>query len=593
MLYFIAVWTLLLIISGIIGLGLLNGLRADRFNQMGDRLIIAEWLGVVTLTIALFTTSLFLPLSPLVGAIVAFILCLCVLAFRANRTELANILRLGNSRKLLAVSHAEVGFLASTQPTQGDPRKLLAGLLAVMIAVAAWMTQEVTWIDTGLYHYGNIQWFAQYGSVSGIALIFANYGFTSSWFALAAPFNPEWLDARATAMTNGFALLLVVCQFLLHSNRILQQEGTISDWFMVIFLLMIPPIARLDGVNTIIISPSPDMPVLLLVSVIAWCFLTICNSKAINVEYSKTSVLNIQLIPLFLAIGAVTMKLTAIPLLFVASLFYSYRKGFKLDRFVVASAIAILLLIPVFAYNVKASGCPLYPSSVLCFDLPWSLPLTVAQETAEATHGWNSWFGEPPAGMPRWLWASWRWLNTTTTRFMAFMLVVNVFCLVYLFRRRVTESDAGKYWVIAISITGIAFFLKTAPFFRFSLSYLILLPALSVALACHDWVSAKLRWNRYPDLIQRFKVRWAIAVALPTLLVAVTLHGNSLSRLVLPPPLRRVPVVQRQATNFLYWSPEQPDELCWSTPIPCTTLVNPDVFLKDPERGISVGFVRQ
>jgi hypothetical protein len=570
MLYFLAIWTLLLLISGIVGFGLLHGLGAHRFDRPGDRVIMAEWSGVVALAIALLTTSLFLPLSPLVGAIVVLILCVVVLAVRSHRTALVAIVRSVNSPKRLAV------------------------LVGLMIAVAAWMTQEVTWSDTGLYHYSNIQWFAGYGSVPGIALLFPNYGFTSSWFALAAPFNAEILDARGTATTNGFVLLLVVCQLVIHLRRLLHREGMVSDWFMVIFLLMIPPIAWMDGVNTILISPSPDIPLLLLVGVIAWCFLTRVNHQAIPLTRLQNPGFEMHLIPLILATGALTIKLTAVPLWLVTSLFYSYARGFKFYRWVVASGIAILLMTPVFAHSIIASGCPLYPSSLLCLDLPWSLSPEAVQETAKSTHEWMSWVSTPPPEIPRWLWAFWRWFHkSTTTRFMAFLLVVNSGCLVYLCKRKTIEAEQGKNWVMVLAVTGIVFFLATAPFFRFSLSYLILLPALSVTLAWGDLISSRSHLSSYLNSVQKFKFKWAIAGALPALLVAVTLHGSSPSRLVLPPPLKHVPVIQKQARNFLYWSPKQPDELCWATKIPCTTLLHGDVILRDPERGFRSGFVRQ
>lgn len=74
------------------------------------------------------------------------------------------------------------------------------------VVIANLTTQRVTWYDVGLYHFGSIRWLAEHGAVPGLALINSKFGFTSSWFALAAPFNPEIFGSRVSAVTKAHGI---------------------------------------------------------------------------------------------------------------------------------------------------------------------------------------------------------------------------------------------------------------------------------------------------------------------------------------------------------------------------------------------------
>ena len=50
------------------------------------------------------------------------------------------------------------------------------------------MTQEITWVDTKLYHLGAIRWLSDYGIVPGIALIQL----------------PIWMDIFLVCLNNPF-----------------------------------------------------------------------------------------------------------------------------------------------------------------------------------------------------------------------------------------------------------------------------------------------------------------------------------------------------------------------------------------------------
>jgi len=122
----------------LIGTALINVLQADNFERVGDRTIAAVWLGVVILAISLLAMSLVLPLSPPVGALISISLSALSLLSQRTRNEIAAL------RSRLS------------------PNTIL-GFFSLELGVAAITTQQVTWIDTGLYHYGVIQWLSRLG----------------------------------------------------------------------------------------------------------------------------------------------------------------------------------------------------------------------------------------------------------------------------------------------------------------------------------------------------------------------------------------------------------------------------------------------
>ncbi|HEY9614847.1 LIC_10190 family membrane protein, partial [Allocoleopsis sp.] len=195
MLVLMIAWAGLMLACWLIGTAILNGVKGDCFERIGDRLIIAVWLGVVILSVSLLAVSLVLPLSPLVGALVAITMAAIALSLQCTRAEI---------RTLRSVLSA----------------KWIFGFITLEAIVAASASQKITFFDTGLYHFQVIRWLSRFGAVPGLALIHNRFGFTSSWFALAAPFNAGIFEARTAALTSGFAFLLASLHFLICLTRI-------------------------------------------------------------------------------------------------------------------------------------------------------------------------------------------------------------------------------------------------------------------------------------------------------------------------------------------------------------------------------------
>lgn len=139
-------------ICTVIGGGVLDLIQRSAIRRLGDRWMIAIWLGILALALCLLSASFFLPLTPWVG--ITLMALLVGLAWRRP-----------GARQLLGAVRAR----ATGRKT------LLVFLLMLVISVPT--TQPVIWYDTGLYHFGVIRWLANYGTVPGLSLLVSQFGF--------------------------------------------------------------------------------------------------------------------------------------------------------------------------------------------------------------------------------------------------------------------------------------------------------------------------------------------------------------------------------------------------------------------------------
>ncbi|HEY9815379.1 MAG TPA: hypothetical protein V6D20_06210 [Candidatus Obscuribacterales bacterium] len=579
MLYFLVMWVLLLLLCVPIGLGLAHraGVHlslvpddAHPANRLmcpfQPEAVLITWLGVLGIAIALFSMSLWLPLSPLVGLAVGG--GLAAIAFKQS-----------------SVRHD----LQTLRQAIGWKQGLGMGVLALLAAAAA--VQPVTWIDTGLYHYGTLRWLADYGTVVGVALIHDRFGFASSWFALAAPFNPMVLDGRGTAIANGFLLWLLLLQGWAVLTRIVSSKATIPDWFGASSLgLLIALFFGSTLMMEIVVSPSPDIPIILLAILLA-SFLLISD------EQNPMTADGLAFIILGLGAAAVTVKLSGLPLLAIGGLFFVGRYYQKPRSLLVGLGLVAMILLPITLFGWLTSGCPLYPSSVMCLDLPWSLPQDAGEEARAQIHGWQLWFGSPPEGTPwlPWVFREWISLGITNKLLLGLGLLSTVATVLLLHRWWRSPYRAvirGPIWVSALGLLGSAFTLILSPLIRFGLGYLILIPAMAIAWLGHAWIEP--RWQRLPRPELQLGGPWPwISVGLVGAIVAVTtVHGYP--HLLLPPPLPPARVTTAQMQDISYVHPiDVGVDLCWDAPNPCALgPLEEEVRLRQPDRGLAGGFER-
>lgn len=599
MLFFIAAWSLLIIVCLPTGYFILNLSHSDSLDRIGDRFIISLWLGVVAIGILMLIASFFSPLTPLTAAIVVSgVVVISILSARV-RAELAK-------------------GLSSISPLH------ICIYFAVLFVVAAFMVQPVDSTDAAMYHIQTVKWLSRFGSVPGVALIYGRLGFTSSWFALAAPFHVEDFDARSTAIMGGLGM----CWMLLHgailASRFITFNVDYEDWFITVAYLICLPYTL--GLNSAV-SSSPDLPVMYLVIIVAWVILILAKRE--TRRYLGSSA-NARLIPLILSAGAVAIKLNAAPLLIVSLIFYLFGEGAFFQKVKIVFLIGILMVVPILISGLITSGCALYPAPFLCFDLPWSVGTELAGKMNTTNQNYERWMQYTPPENINWV-IPWANRNLDSGLLIISLLLTTISAFI----AKEFKLVAGRFWVLAIGITGVIFVLCTVPTRRFLLGYLTISPSLIapiyprvvlpltviVPLALEsDWQTRRIRFILLlislfvyiyilfarKGLFVRFAPAGFIVLAtllsLKVLLAAAGLNmlrnGRSMSYWLTPPAVKKTELeiwIDRQVNDFKYIQTMRPypDGRCWAAELPCTPwLLHENIRLRDPKKGLGAGVVR-
>lgn len=619
MILFIGLWFIIIAVCTVVGVRILQAIRARAFDRIGDRFSVSVWLGVSAVSVLLLAVSLVFPLSPLNGAMTAGFLVLLSIIDRNTRNEIKS-------------------FGAVLSP------RLLIGALALSLGVAAYTTQSVTWYDTGLYHFGAMKWLSDFGAVPGLALTHLRFGFASSWFALGAPFSTELLEGRTTALLGGLALSLTVFHFLLCASRCLTNRARLADWFLASASTLFIPVIVYWGAC---ISPSPDVPVLSLTVVVAWTIIIILDAP--RPEKRNGFFLGASIIPFILSVAATTMKLSALTLIIISTLFYLSQHRFNLRSLLSLSVVGLILIAPLLGYQIVTSGCPLFPMPLMCLDLPWAVRAEEARRLTDVITMWARWDGPTPpdANAFNWLWRRWitggttsksilamffssvvaavgfiiirigrkrrigLWLAVLGIAGLAFLMMTRannllIVCILLLALITYRQQFVGKSWLMAAGLLGAAMMLYGAPSIRFGFGYIAVLWA-CFAVTQRDAVRRAL----HPVSLSLQK-RNLSAVVIPALLVAAGL-GIGVCRVALAiraprrspvaytegdgfpltvPPRMSAAIVERKRINdFDFYKPVETDQ-CWATPLPCVPMTGPleDVTLREPARGIAGGF---
>jgi len=583
MLYFLLAWAFLAMLTLPLGtrllahLGLLPPFSLPPSPEavlLSWETLLALWLGLVTLAISLLAVSLVFPLSPLVGLLVGGGLAGWAASHPGTRQRLLGVggeLRGGNG----------------------------LGVGAIALLAAGFTTGPVTWGDTGLYHFGSIRWLADYGTVIGVGLFHDRFGFASSWFALAAPLNPAMLGSQVTAVTNGFVLGLLLFHLWIGLVALGLGKTSLSSRFSCsVLILLLGLLVGSNLLSELFVSPSPDIPILVLAILGGMLILQLGE------ETQPTRLEGLRIALLIVGAGAVTVKLSGIPLLAIAALIYlvhHYRNGWALLRGV---GLVGMLLAPAMGYGWLTSGCAFYPTPVLCLDVPWRIPQEAASSALAQIQGWFLWFGTPPEGVPWVPWVAGQWFQASLmNRVMAVLggltLMGALWLLRYWLRVPPTRFTQAQIWLIGLALSGSVFTFATAPQIRFGLGYLLLIPALLLA-----WLASALglwwqrRQGRKPwveGIFGKGQPRlkpWLAGGAIALLVAIALIQGDG--HWVVPPPLPQSRVMAAQSQDVSYVHPvEYGSELCWDAPNPCA--LGPlawEIRLRNPERGLAGGVVR-
>jgi hypothetical protein len=590
----LSLFVLLALICGcglIIGHALLTRLDPWAcFDRKGDRALISIWIGVLVLANFLLIISLFVSLSfPVTIPATLLLLGLSIWPLQSRI-----------SLRQLVCTPAAGAFL---------------GIAGLALGIAAYCSQVIVWYDSGLYHLQVIKWLSEFGVVPGLGLIHSRFGFVSSWFTLPALFNQGVLQGRVASLPGALCLLLLLVQGLDAFLRIIRQNGRIPDFFMAAASFLMVPVILIWALPN---SPSPDFPVIVLGVVVAWVMLGISSHQGSHDRADR--ILHVTLAPLILATGAVSIKLSALPLMVVAGFFFIFSGRISLKKIFAAIILVTFSLAPVAAAGIMTTGCAFYPVSFLCVDLPWSLGAAMAESESRIIREWAMGGGMlPPENAAFWEWiVPWFQAEKVCTAF----IFLTILAIIILVSSRTRTTLWQSRYIMAIGISGSAFMFFGAPTWRFGLGYLVVLPALAVANHANSrtvlrekpkekqWVGSFGLIGITAAVIIAFHVHVMprpsyrlLDEALAAKLVAS--DDNPHFNWLLPPRIWSIAyeadevtgrimaleniIVVDNTSNIVYYRPERSDT-CWDNPLPCAPTKLEKISLRHQDRGIAGGF---
>lgn len=564
MLLLLTIWLVALPLIGAVGALVVTRFRSYRALPLSERLLLSAWIGIFVLSNALLALSLLAPLSPLAGG--GTLVALAGLALCSDRVR----------------EEASIALRTVTLRTS-------IGILALSMGCAVLGSKGVTWYDSGLYHYGVIRWLAEYGAVPGVALLHSRFGVASSWLALLAPLDSGWFAARSTTAAGGVAVFLVVALLVLAITRWANGRAAASDRFAATASLFLLPLILWMGA-----SPTPDLAVIAVSILTAWSILRV---EEVYDGRPPAAPVDIHLIPFLLALGAVSIKLSAAALLLVSGPYAVHRSSWKMRSSAVAVLAGIVVLVPAALYGWTTSGCAFYPVSALCTEAPWSVGAGTAKAETAIIGTWARWDGFAPkgAGPGDWIlpWLQRHPLVTT-------LLALATAAALDLVHRRASYAARGLPWVLTLGVTGLVFVALSAPAPRFLLASAAVLPALWLAVRKEVGPGPAQGWPGTRGTITFAAASGGAAFLLVVATLVLTVGSRSLrgrasaSQLLWPPEMHTPPeLIARHGRDFRYWSPGQGDDRCWAAPLPCTPYpVRPSVRLRDPHQGFGAGFIR-
>jgi hypothetical protein len=456
-------------------------------------------------------------------------------------------------------------------------KSLPFSLCAIYSCVALFVSlREVNFYDTALYHQQAVKWLAEHGLVRGLALVYFRFGWTSSWFALAAPLNHGVLAGRAAAVVGGLPFALVVVSTLRILRRLV-SEPTIrmssAAWAILGGLL-----ATVAIVWSMDASLSPDLMIWLEPLIIVTLLADPAVPEADRVGRAA-----------LVAALVCLVKLTSAPALAYCGVLLAWRFARHAEdrrKLAAYAAPAILATAVLLAANIVSSGCPLFPSPLGCTSTAWSVGSNTAATIQAAIREFAR--------------------TSRHNQILPLTLVAALASAVCLMHSRTSFVRH----CLSISWIGIAFTLTVAPVPRYSLGYFFL-PVAAAGAIVLDRLALRLKGLREELLPIMHRVLQRRAAFAVTAAAAVPLFVHTPAKIdALLYPRRMASVsgdpihvvnraVDKNGTLLLaqeshggltVWAPASSDQ-CWDAPLPCTPTLTRDAVSPRRLGSFDKGFI--
>ena len=339
---------------------------------------------------------------------------------------------------------------------------LLSACLLLILVMSSW---TIIHPDTLGYHAQTIQWIEKYKAVPGLAHLHVRFGYQWLWFVDSALFGFSFTGKEGITFLNSTVLFWFFIFLINRINYNFLKDGKRLYGLLWTALLVIS-MWSYTQVRLTATSASPDFIAALFTLVTIYLLL----EKDRNHPDAST-----WLLVSFLALVAVTIKLSVAPILLVAvvpALLGLVKRKIKLSFTILF--ISIVTLFPFIARNIITSGYIVFPITFIdVTNVDWKNDLTLTLNEKNYVTAYAKKPGVITSeisavnkmDLAEWL-PTW-WQNRSTADKIIMILLVLSFISAILSIKKILLSGFIPILVLITLLTGIIFWFVNAPDPRF------------------------------------------------------------------------------------------------------------------------------
>ncbi|MBR4671352.1 MAG: hypothetical protein IKO84_12220 [Butyrivibrio sp.] len=342
----------------------------------------------------------------------------------------------------------------------------------IIVLISAYFTSRGKYhTDTGIYHAQAIRVLEEYGVLKGLGNFQLHFAYNSSYLALCALFSLSFALPFALHTMTGFFMALFTCYAVCGLMKFTSRSSHVAD--MARLSIVIYSITAIEYLQ----SPATDYGTMYMVLYIMCAWIVHAVEKKDNADdipvYGYLSVLSIFTVSMKLSAAAIVV-LAVVPFVLLVK-----KKATKeIWSFI---AIGFLSFLPYLIRNVIISGWLFYPVEAIdFFNVVWKIPAEYMWHDSAQIKVWGRClYDVNRLGDGVSVWAPIWWGEKTFYEKLLIVFQVagtGAVLLNLLIRtvRKKIRADVAVFYVTVL--VNIAMWFFTAPFIRYGLAFLLILP---------------------------------------------------------------------------------------------------------------------
>ncbi|MBR1641511.1 MAG: hypothetical protein IJ683_04210 [Butyrivibrio sp.] len=352
-------------------------------------------------------------------------------------------------------------------------RNLLIVYVLVILAGAFFSSNGTFHTDTGIYHAQAIRMLEEYGVLKGLGNLQLHFAYNSSYLPLCALFTMSFILPFPLHSMTGFFMVLFSCYAVSGLAKWKEHEHHGGDLARVAILVY--ALTNMTGLQ----SPATDYGTMFFTLYIMCCWIAYAQESGAEDDRDKIALYGYLAV---LSIFAVSMKLSAALLILLAifpAILLVKKKMFK--EFGIFLLIGFLSFLPYMIRNVILSGWLFYPvASIDLFNVVWKIPAEYMKVDSDQIKVWGRCLYDITRindGVTTWFpiwWAEKQHYEVMLiySQFVGAVILV----ITSILRLREKKIDLAMVIFYLTIIANLVLWFFTAPFIRYGLAFLLLLP---------------------------------------------------------------------------------------------------------------------